>query len=453
MSKPITNHELDALLVEAGYDRAHAAFARQVNTLGRDRLGLDLRYDGASIYWWLRGRNPEPQILLLIAAVLSRRTGRRVQVVDLGFAGPDATLGVAYPRGVAEAVDVATRLWRYTVIRRSLALGMSVTEEASTRAGWSWLFDPDDRTVARAGDGRVTAADVDVLRTIQRQFFDLDRRHGGGYARTFVAEFLHREVAPLLNGSYTDAVGRELFAAAAELTAQLGFMAYDGGAMGLAQRAYVQALRLSKASGDRAFGAHVLANMATQAVFMGRAGEAVQLSSAAIGAARGAAPGVVARIQTAAASARANTGDGTGAYRALADAEAAMGRQPDNGPSWASYFSAAHHAGTAIRCFRDLGQPARALGYADTALAISAGGVRTEALHTALLATVHAEDGDLEQATSLGRTAVSLAERVRSHRVEDRIRTLLNALARHRSDPRADEVILRGEAVLAAGVA
>ncbi|MFC7247725.1 hypothetical protein ACFQO7_35115 [Catellatospora aurea] len=240
-----------------------------------------------------------------------------------------------------------------------------MTDEASTRAGWRWLFDPDDSTVERAGDGRVTAADVDVLRTIQRQFFDLDRRHGGGYARTFVAEFLHREVAPLLNGTYTDAIGRELFAAAAELTAQLGFMAYDGGAMGLAQRAYVQALRLSKASGDRAFGAHVLANMATQAVFMGKPGEAVQLSSAAVEAARGSASSVMARIQTAAASARAGTGDRTGAYRALADAEAAMGRQPDGGPSWATYFSAAHHAGTAIRCFRDLGQPARALGYAD----------------------------------------------------------------------------------------
>ncbi|MFC7247726.1 hypothetical protein ACFQO7_35120 [Catellatospora aurea] len=58
----------------------------------------------------------------------------------------------------------------------------------------------------------------------------------------------------------------------------------------------------------------------------------------------------------------------------------------------------------------------------------------------------------MEQATAFGRTAVRLAERVRSNRVEDRIRTLLTALGKHRSDSRADEVIVLGETVLAAGV-
>lgn len=452
MPKPVSNHELDALLVAAGYDRSHAAFARQVNVLGRKRMGLELRYDGASVYWWLRGRNPDSDVLPLMAAALARRLGYTVAVEDLGFSGMDGGLGVDYPGSLVEAVDAATRLWRYLVMRRHVSAGLPTAAEAWTRAGWRWLFDPSDATVARTEGDRVTAADVLVLRHFQQRFLDLDRQHGGGYARTFIAEFLHREVTPLLHGTYTDAVGRDLFGTAAELTAQLAFMAYDGGAMGLAQRAFIQALRLTKASGDRSFGAHILANMATQAVFMGRPSEAVQLSCAAVEAARRAPASVMARLHTAEACAQAVAGDAIATRRALASAESAMAHQPHDRPAWAGYFTPAHFAGTAVRCFRDLGRPKDALEYADLAMTISAGGIRTEALHAALVATVHAEHGDLDRACDLGDTALRLAEHIRSKRVEDRISTLSLVLGRHRTDSRAGELAARAGALVTTGV-
>lgn len=59
MPKPVINHELDALLAEAGYSQTQAAFARQVNLHSRNSRGVELQYDGASVYWWLRGRSSD----------------------------------------------------------------------------------------------------------------------------------------------------------------------------------------------------------------------------------------------------------------------------------------------------------------------------------------------------------------------------------------------------------
>ena len=49
----------------------------------------------------------------------------------------------------------------------------------------------------------------------------MDHRHGGGHVRWMV-EYLRREVAPMLNGAYTDQVGRELMIAARSSAAAPG---------------------------------------------------------------------------------------------------------------------------------------------------------------------------------------------------------------------------------------
>ncbi len=113
MSKPVTNHDLEDLLSEATFDRSHAAFARQVNRIGAQDHGLILRYDGASVYWWLRGRRPEQPGPELIAKVLSARLRRRVNAAELGFSGLDQQRdGLLFPATVPEAVETAAALWR-----------------------------------------------------------------------------------------------------------------------------------------------------------------------------------------------------------------------------------------------------------------------------------------------------------------------------------------------------
>ena len=88
---------------------------------------------------------------------------------------------------------------------------------------------------------------------------ELDHRFGSGHVRPVVVHYLNSVVSGLLAGSYREAVGRELFAAVARLTELAGYMAVDTGQPGLAQRYYIQALRLAQAAGDRGYGGYVLA--------------------------------------------------------------------------------------------------------------------------------------------------------------------------------------------------
>ena len=59
-------------------------------------------------------------------------------------------------------------------------------------------------------------------------------------------------------------MGRTLFSATAEFTLGVGWMAYDAGKHGLAQRYMAQALRMAHAANDRAFGGRILAAMSHQ---------------------------------------------------------------------------------------------------------------------------------------------------------------------------------------------
>src|SRR5215216_2352558 len=68
------------------------------------------------------------------------------------------------------------------------------------------------------GVRHVGEADVDRIRVDTDTFGLMDQRHGGGHVRWMVVEYLRREVQPLLHGTYSDRVGRELFATAAMLT-------------------------------------------------------------------------------------------------------------------------------------------------------------------------------------------------------------------------------------------
>jgi tetratricopeptide (TPR) repeat protein len=435
VSSPVTNHALNALLAEAAYDRSHAAFARQVNRAGAAAYGLALRYDGASVYWWLRGRCPEQPAPELIAHVLSRRIGREPGIGELGFTRAQAHGdGLGFPATAAEAIESAASLWRRHSHGPRPAHEVPFVTAAATAAGWRWHFDPPDSSVARAAGRHVTIEDVEALRACSDQFIDMDRHHGGGLARTSLADFLTRDVAPLLRGSYTDRTGRALLAAAADLTGQAAFMSYDIGDHGAAQRSFIQALRLSKAAADRTHGAHILANMAVQAIFLSLPAEAVRLARAAVeGAGRNPPAAVTACLSAVEANAHALAGD-LHAYRtAYGRAERALGRMDDSGPRWTRYFTQAHLAGTAMRSLLDLGRPAEALTHQEAVLTVRPGSTRTLALHTALTATVHARAGNIDQAASLAIQALKQARHVRSRRVTARITHLTAALEPHRS--------------------
>ncbi|MGW0582488.1 hypothetical protein ACWD25_42665, partial [Streptomyces sp. NPDC002920] len=94
---------------------------------------------------------------------------------------------------------------------------------------------------------RVTGGDIAALRSVGELFRTLDDMYGGGHARQALVRYLEHECEPMLRGTYGEQTGRRLFGAAADLTRLAGWTSFDIAAHGLAQRYFVQALRLAAA--------------------------------------------------------------------------------------------------------------------------------------------------------------------------------------------------------------
>ncbi|NJP35722.1 hypothetical protein [Micromonospora thermarum] len=440
--RPVTNRAFDALLSEAGYGNAHAAFARQLNHAGRP-YGT-WRYDAASVYWWLRGRRPADHVQATMTDVLNRRLGRPVAAAELGFTAAHTPANITYPASAAHAIESAAQLWAMLTKQVDSQANRTIDRGVALQAAFAWRYDRPDKSVSRTGRQPVTAAEVQSLYALADHFTDLDRRHGGGSPRTraLMADFLVRQVAPMLHGTYTDAVGRELMRAAATLSGQLAFMCYDAGDHAIAQHHVTIALRLAKAADDRLYGAHLLANLATQAVFLGHAQDAARLAEAAIDSADRAPAAVRARLYTTAASAYGRLGEKSACQTALARAERALDRvNPQASPRWVAYFSPAHYAGTALKCLSDLRLYAHALRYASAANGLADRNARTLALHSALIAMTHARAGNIDAACHWGRAAARQVPDVQSARVERRVGDLIATLNPHQALPEVNSLL------------
>ncbi|MBF9068975.1 hypothetical protein I2501_35985 [Streptacidiphilus sp. NEAU-YB345] len=169
--------------------------------------------------------------------------------------------------------------------------------------------------------------DVDMLRAARTRYEHMYRSAGGVATKGRVVGFLTGHTAPLLRGCYSDQVGRELYRASGGLAAIAGICAYDSDAQGLAQRYFHHALRLAKASGDRAFGGYVIALLVNQAVFLKDYRQAVAFAEAGLRTA-GAhiSPALATDLHAMQAKAFARMGDIGSARRAMERAEQAAAR-------------------------------------------------------------------------------------------------------------------------------
>ncbi|GAA5051218.1 regulator [Streptomyces similanensis] len=278
----------------------------------------------------------------------------------------------------------------------------------------------------REAGQRVTAGDIAALRSVGELFRTLDDMYGGGHARQALVRYLEHECEPMLRGGYGEQTGRRLFAATADLTRLLGWTSYDIAAHGLAQRYFVQALRLAQAAGDRAYGAYVLVTMSRQAVYLAHGREAVQLARVAQQGVGAAVPPVVqALLHSAEARGHAVLGEARACTTSLMRAERALesARPGDEVPFWARFFDEAQLADEFGHCHRDLQQYRTAAQYAERSLQLRAPVyARSRLFCRVVLATARLGLGDLDQACRLGAEAAAQAADMRSVRAHEYIR-------------------------------
>ncbi|THA56712.1 regulator, partial [Streptomyces sp. A0958] len=302
---------------------------------------------------------------------------------------------------------------------------------------------PRQRQTERGSGLRVGDGDVAALRSVAELFRTLDHAYGGGHARQALVRYLEHETEPMLRGTYTEATGRRLFAAAADLTRLAGWTSYDIAAHGLAQRYFVQALRLSQAAGDRAYGSYVLITMSRQAVYLAHGREAVQLARVAQQGIGSAAPhAVLALLHAVEARGHAVLGDAKACTASLTRAERALetARPGDEVPQWARDFDEAQLADEFGHCYRDLQQHRAAAQHAERSLQLRAPAyARSRLFCRVVLACARLGLGELEQACRLGAEAAQQAAEIRSVRAAEYVRDF-----ERRLEPFRDAAPVRG---------
>ncbi|NUK95577.1 regulator [Streptomyces lunaelactis] len=463
----IPNRQLAALIAEAGF--SNAGLARRVDQLGLEH-GLDLRYDKTSVTRWLRGQQPRGTTPALIAEVFTRRLGRRLSAQDLGLdACAPVYAGLEFAATPEEAVDIVGGLWRKDSGSHAELRKIAFTPAGLVVPSRDWLIGRADERVSRGdamphgttriplqgratvprqrgtdrGPGRrASTGDIAALRSVAELFRTLDHAYGGGDARQARGRYLEHEAEPMLRGTYGEVTGRRLFAAAADLTRLAGWTSYDIAAHGLAQRYFVQALRLSQAAGDRAYGSYVLVTMSRQAVYLGHGREAVQLTRVAQQGVGSAAPPLVqALLHSVEARGHGVLGEVRACTASLVRAERALetARPGDDVPHWARFFDEAQLADEFGHCHRDLQQYRSAVQHAERSLQLRAPAfARSRLFCRVVLATARLGLGELDQACALGAEAALQASEMRSARAVEYVREF-----ERRLDPYRDAAAVR----------
>lgn len=437
------NERLQALIQEAGC--SNAGLARRVNMCGAEH-GLDLRYDKTSVARWLRGQQPRGRAPGIIAEALGRKLGRTVTIDEIGMANGKnlaSGVGLQFSPTVLGAIEQVCELWRSDVGRRDFLSGSSVAASALVEPSRDWLISSPDSQVGRLAGPRVGLSDVAAVRAMTDALTQLDHQYGSGHVRPVVVHYLNSVVSGLLAGSYREAVGRELFAAVARLTELAGYMAVDTGQPGLAQRYYIQALRLAQAAGDRGYGGYVLAaSMSHLAAQLGNPREIAQLARAAQEGTRGrVTPRAEAMFYAAEARGHALLGDGRAtqvvAGRAVESMDRAAGETPSgDDPVWIRHFDHAYLADELAHCHRDLGQADAAARSAEESLAgHPETRARRRAIGLVLLATAQVQRRDVEQACHTGLKAVELLGTLRSNRGAEYLEDFQQRLEPYREEP------------------
>jgi transcriptional regulator with XRE-family HTH domain len=398
-----------------------------------------------SISKWENGRTRVSPVYQRLFRSLYKMTD-----AELGFTQPCTGLEIWFPAGWTEGVSEASALWRSDVTGDAPD-GVFAAADFATPA-LRWMLGERDEPGRTNGRLLVGAPHVQAIRQMTTSMRAIDNEYGGGYARASVVRYLHHEVSPLLrDGRYDARLGADLCSATAEMTQLAGWMTYDAGQHRLAQRYLVDALRLAMAAGDRPLGAEILAAMSHQCTYLGQGAAGVDLARVAgRTAVRAGISALVAEAAVLEAHGHANQRDERASTVALGRAERALDHADRSAdPAFITYFDEAYLSAKFGHCFRELGRPRQAKRFAIRSLQMDDRYIRGKMFNLALLATAHAQDGEIEDACRVGSQALSMAVELQSARAIGYINSLRRDLAAHQAAPAVGEFEARAAAAIA----
>ncbi|MGW4061815.1 hypothetical protein ACWEGE_26305 [Amycolatopsis sp. NPDC004747] len=302
---------------------------------------------------------------------------------------------------------------------------------------------------------RVGLADVRQLEDSVAELRALDYRYGGGSCRAAVESRLPAAVA-LLDGATKTVVLARLYTAVADLYNLAGWTNFDQDRPAAALVAFARALELAVEAGNDDLQANIRYRVGRLHLHYGAVDAALlefaQGREAAVAAHSKLAQAILSANQAWAHAMKADvTGALTHLRRARQEFAEAEGREPS---PWAAFFGATDMAAMVGTVHGELAQVVDVRHGRDgiPALVEAIGGyprgmTRSRSLTLIWLATVHALDGDLDVAATVGEEAVELAGALRSPRVRQRLHTLSAAARRFSGSADARALVERVETV------
>lgn len=454
------NELLGSWFVRSGWSKGE--LARQVNRRARQLGANHISTDTSRVRRWLDGENPREPIPRILSELFSERFGCVVSIEDLGLRtarqSPSAT-GVDLPWTGPQTVALLSEFSRSDLmLARRGFLGSSLALSAGPAlieplqrwlvpAPPSHVRDAEPLPTSRAR-GRLSRPELELLESTTVMFRQWDAQCGGGLRRKAVVGQLH-EVTDLLQEPHPETTARKLFKVAAELAELAGWMSYDVGLQPTAQKYFVLALHAAKEAGDKPLGSYILSSMSRQMIHLGRPEDALELIHLAqYGSRDCASPRTQSMLYAMEARAYANMGQPGKCKRAVRMAEDTFADadewdEPD--PDWIRFFSEAELHGENSHSFRDLAYVAgRSPTYASLAQPLMERAVelfahdkehqRSYALNLIGMATVHLLQREPEQSAVYAQQAMKVAKKVRSERVNTRIRKTVDTAARDFGD-------------------
>ncbi|MGO9501309.1 MAG: hypothetical protein ACLPUO_06980 [Streptosporangiaceae bacterium] len=420
-------------MAEAGFT-SHKAFARAVRRVSEEQAArTPIGCDHTSVSRWLSGMSPRSDTAQCIVTALGRSLGRRVSLAEAGLAASAAIppdLGLDYHAAAEDALGDLARLWHADLDQSAAVIARPEQPAAWQSAPLSWLLSSgrNELPSGTVNGPRVGSSDVTRVHATIGMFVELDNRFGGGHARRALIRYLTDDLQPLLNGRYGDGVAG-LFSAAAQATLLAAWMSYDSGLHGLAQRYFIQALRLAEAGDDRPLAGSILDAMSHQATFLGRYQHAADLARAArTGTEHVATASLTAHFHAMEARALARLGDARGCELALSAAVSLFERRrPGDDPDWFGYFNDSELAAEFGHCYRDVRRASSAASYAAQSIGNTCG-ARSDFFVTMVLAEAHLQAGDAEQACHVALEALHLGNQLASARCAQYLRDFHTAL-------------------------
>jgi transcriptional regulator with XRE-family HTH domain len=367
--------------------------------------------------------------------------GRQVMAYDVlariadGLSIPRGAMGLAYDQATAvrvattevdpqEQEDESVKRRRFLAHAAAVTMGAAVMGKDSA----SWIAYP----AQTPAPGRIGMTDVRQVEAATRALRALDYQYGGGFCRDAVVAQLSWG-QQLVEASATDQVRERLYTALADLHNLAGWTSFDSGLLDAARNHFAHALELARAGRNDPLVAHILYRMGRVYLDQDAPNDALKLFQLGQIAAQESGSELAVAVLCA---------NEAWAYAALKNERQAVkliNRTKDefsradlsNADSWVSFFDETDlyaMVGT-VHTVLAQGVDRNHTRFAIPALTRAIAGrgddmARSKAFNMVTLATSHMIDGDVDHAARIGRSALDVAETLKSARAKDRMKPL-----------------------------